>query len=351
MLKGPIIFCTLLVLFCNSVYGQYRFEGQINSQGWNGTVYLSLVDDYRKTSGVFTDQILATTKVDSLGHFVFTGDNLPDAYRFYRIHADACSENQLDMNHYTGHCPTSQEIVFLAANNDTINFPISFDEQMFCSVKASNPIALKLHQVDSLREAMRYEFAGFRSKTKNEATIGQWFNRLHEFGAAQNEPLVELYIHSFLTDRSSTFYDYYKQDLATNPYYEALGERLNTRYKESPYTQQFTAELASDQFALGYAKEKTPQWKYYFFGLILFGLIVNMLYWNIKKRRAKNVLSKPSLTPQEEKILGLILQNKTNKEIASQIFVSHSTVKTHINNLYRKVGVQSREQLKELYSK
>ncbi|MEP2935869.1 MAG: helix-turn-helix transcriptional regulator [Gilvibacter sp.] len=351
MLKSWILFLAVAVYFGPTAYGQYSFGGQINDEGWSGTIYLSLVDDYRKTSGVFTDQILATTTVDSLGGFVFTGDDLPDSYRFYRIHADACSENQLDMNHYTGHCPTSKEIVFLASNTDTINFPISFDAQMFCSVEATNPIALKINQVDSLKEVMRYEFAGFRSKTKNQATIGKWFENLHQFGKAQNEPLVELYIHSFLTDRSSTFYDYYKEDLNTNDYYDSLADRLTSQYPVSPYTEQFTTELASDKFALGLKEGKKSTWQYYLFGLLLLGLIANMSYWNFKKRTQKKAVPIASLTPQEQKILGLILQNKTNKEIASDIFVSHSTVKTHINNLYRKVGVQSREELKSLYNK
>ncbi len=351
MLKSLLLFFAFTSLFSSQVYSQYSFSGQINDQGLSGTVYLSLVDDYRKTSGVFTDQILATTKVDSLGHFVFKGSDLPDEYRFYRIHADACSENQLNVNHYTGHCPSSQEVVFLASNKDTINFPISFDQQMFCSVITSNPVALKLHQVDSLKEVMRYEFTGFRSKTKNKATIGKWFKRLHEYGQAQNEPLVELYIHSFLSNRSNTFYDFYKEDIADNSYYDQLADRLDNRYQGSAYTEQYQAELASDKYALGLSKDKKPKWQYYLFGFLLLGLLLNMMYWNIKKRRKKKAIDISSLTPQEQKILGLILENKTNKEIAQDIFVSHSTVKTHINNLYRKVGVQSREQLKSLYSK
>lgn len=351
MVKSSILFFIVFVLTSAPTFAQYSFGGQINDQGWSGTIYLSLVDDYRKTSGVFTDQILATTQVDSLGAFVFSGDDLPQNYRFYRIHADACSENQLDMNHYTGHCPTSKEIVFLASNTDTINFPISFDEQMFCSVVASNPVALKLNQVDSLKEVMRYEFAGFRSKTKNQATLAKWFEKLHDFGKAQEQPLVELYIHSFLTQRSSTFYDYYKQDLTSNDYYDSLANRLTEQYPSSPYTQQFTTELASDKFALGLSKSKKTTWQYYLFGFLLLGLLANMLYWNIKKRASKKPIAVTTLTPQEQKILGLILQNKTNKEIATDIFVSHSTVKTHINNLYRKVGVTSRDQLKDLYSK
>jgi len=55
------------------------------------------------------------------------------------------------------------------------------------------------------------------------------------------------------------------------------------------------------------------------------------------------------LTQQEKKILDLILQDKTNKEIASLLFCSVSTIKTHINNLYKKIDVDSREAAKNRY--
>ena len=41
--------------------------------------------------------------------------------------------------------------------------------------------------------------------------------------------------------------------------------------------------------------------------------------------------------------------DKTNKEIASELFISLSTVKTHINNLNKKLNVTSRKELKRLF--
>jgi len=50
------------------------------------------------------------------------------------------------------------------------------------------------------------------------------------------------------------------------------------------------------------------------------------------------------LTTQEKKIALLIRQGMTNKQISQELFISISTVKTHINNIYKKVGVNSRSQ-------
>jgi len=43
-------------------------------------------------------------------------------------------------------------------------------------------------------------------------------------------------------------------------------------------------------------------------------------------------------------VLKLIAHGFTNRQIAEQLFVNESTVKTHINHLFAKVGVRDRAQ-------
>jgi len=50
------------------------------------------------------------------------------------------------------------------------------------------------------------------------------------------------------------------------------------------------------------------------------------------------------LSERELEVLALIAAGNSNEEIAGKLFVSVSTVKTHINNLYRKLGAHSRTQ-------
>lgn len=47
-----------------------------------------------------------------------------------------------------------------------------------------------------------------------------------------------------------------------------------------------------------------------------------------------------SLTPSEKKILKLIAQDKTNKEIASQLFISYRTVEKHRSNIITKLNIE-----------
>ena len=51
-----------------------------------------------------------------------------------------------------------------------------------------------------------------------------------------------------------------------------------------------------------------------------------------------------SLSERELEVLWLIAAGKANRRIASELFVSVGTVKTHINNLYRKLDAHSRTQ-------
>ena len=48
------------------------------------------------------------------------------------------------------------------------------------------------------------------------------------------------------------------------------------------------------------------------------------------------------LTERESEVLGLLASGRTNREIASDLFVTVGTVKAHTANIYRKLGARSR---------
>ena len=51
------------------------------------------------------------------------------------------------------------------------------------------------------------------------------------------------------------------------------------------------------------------------------------------------------LTPQEERVAGLAADGKTNRGIAANLHLSVSTVETHLERIYSKLGIHSRREL------
>lgn len=63
---------------------------------------------------------------------------------------------------------------------------------------------------------------------------------------------------------------------------------------------------------------------------------------NLKNNKVDNLTE---LTAKEKQIFNLIKEGKTNKEIATELFISLSTVKTHINNIFKKLNITKRQEL------
>jgi len=176
-----------------------------------------------------------------------------------------------------------------------------------------------------LKELMRYEFGSYRSQANWDLNAKNWFTKFQEYGQQLNEPLAELYSYAFLSDRSKDIHKYYLQDLNNTTYYHDLLTRLEASYPDQPFTKQYEKELAADYFLI--QKSQTngiPNWVYMLIALLGISILMNIYYFFFKR-------------------------NRTNKEIASEIFISVSTVKTHINSIYKKLNVSNRDEVKSLY--
>ncbi len=58
----------------------------------------------------------------------------------------------------------------------------------------------------------------------------------------------------------------------------------------------------------------------------------------------KDSRMKSLLTNREREVFELLVQDKTTKEIAGQLFVSEKTVRNHISNVMKKLNVKGRSQ-------
>ena len=338
-------FHILLLLFLIAgpeVFGQYLFTGKLKDSTAGVPVYLSWIRDYRKISGLYPDQVIQVASSDSLGAFQFSGEQLESVNQIYRIHTDGC---ETGVNHYIRQCDAGEQVAFIASNRDTIHFPLSGDQQVFCDIVSTNTSTAALLTIEQSRADMEFDLVNYPTEQAVALQAKSWFRDLQELGKTFDEPLAEIYVYDLISERRSSLFPHYLEDLKRNTYYDALQERMLTSYPGSTYTTLYQADLESDRaMALG----NRPKWYVYGFAvLLLASLLLNAyyLYWKPHRKRKRKIAASETLTPQEEKILAGIRARKSNKELAQEFYISLSTVKTHINSIYKKMGVTQREQL------
>ena len=83
---------------------------------------------------------------------------------------------------------------------------------------------------------------------------------------------------------------------------------------------------------------------------ILFGFWIAYNHFNLRKTNPKFVLENEIknqneiLTNREMDVLILLSNGYTNKQISDELFVSLNTTKTHLSNIYSKLGTKNRIQ-------
>lgn len=104
---------------------------------------------------------------------------------------------------------------------------------------------------------------------------------------------------------------------------------------------------------------------YWLYGLMLLGFGISWVYAgaiNKHYQKVQAVVLKTeteeallhakvkTLSRKEREVLDLILRRKSNQEISDELYISLSTLKTHINRIYKKLEVSRRQEILELLS-
>jgi DNA-binding NarL/FixJ family response regulator len=65
-------------------------------------------------------------------------------------------------------------------------------------------------------------------------------------------------------------------------------------------------------------------------------------------RKLRDQIEPPVLSGREKQVLGLVVMGYMNSQIAQQLFLAESTVKSHLSSAFAKLGVRSRNEAVEL---
>ncbi len=331
-----------MLFFGQSGDGQYKISGYINTEGKVKTVYLSLLQ-YNEEVAIYPEQILTSTKTDSTGYFEITGKLLPKENKLYRIHANREEnsagfefiEEGLNKNYHN----------FIFSNVDTIYFPHGNN------VWFSNP--QNTNKADTQwRNSIRYELKLTEefSETKNtDAIIRAETDFLNAYKQYCNDSLSDVLVKLLAYSHIMRNVSFVKEDYKKDPrFYNNLLNGLNEYYSGTSYYSQFLEEIS--RLSITLYKQKMVVYKkicYALGGIILLLIVIVVFqYKKIKKERTKMDSAKGHLlTAQERKVAELICSGKSNKEIADCLFISLSTVKTHIGNINSKFNVTNRQEL------
>lgn len=315
-----------LFIFVSPIFSQTKISGQLNiDTTWERVVYLSLIPSFDQLNSMSSQMIIESSEMDKTGRFLFETDYLPTENHIYRIHLSK-----------KGNPPASLIIggkdenhLFLIANkNCNLQIENRSSETLFGSVEISGFLQAKmLREIDQM--VLFVDTANFNSTSlKRELMKKALDEKLRQFADTCSFPLVTLYA-LYKTD--------FESNIAENPvFYNRFLEKWKD--EKSSYFGEFRKAIPRENIKPNYS---------ILFGLA--GLILGaMLTFFILKRKPKKTELAETLTVQERKIFSLIEAGKSNKEISSELNIEISTVKSHVNNLYSKLKINSRKEIMKI---
>ena len=339
----------LISIFSSSLLANYKIEGRVNlGDEWQPKVYLALIDELSDYYRASSELIVNTAYVETDGSFVLEGNELPDQARFYRLYMMKEQNTEFDACIYLGE--DDHNFVHLILDNNS-SVSIWADSSFYAPF--GNFVLQGSKENHLMRELSRLVYPSFRFyqiKFPTELRLSErkLFDDLRMFSDTCSSTLAAL--------AAIVNTDMEAHSVAYANFYNTFAERLEKEMPESRYTQNYMRRL---RFYTDF-EEKNDAWQW---GIILIQsiLIIALAGYIIKLRRqlyspdnqasevSKQVDLATILTAKESEILSLIGQGKSNKEIASELFIELSTVKTHINKIYNKLGVSQRKQAIERF--
>lgn len=313
----------LILLFLNCIFlqAQNGISGYLSledSDHWKSEISLYEVDMNGSQQKVSSD-FLAKVTIDETGYFEFSADLFGKENKFYKIELDPQEENNF-IKFPTYH-------IFILSHTDSLYFQKS--NQPFGNYTNTNLADLEWQKFNQFESDLNLNDAAiFRKKYKPYVKDSLQILMVKLIGIQQ------------LKDKRLL-----EKDIQENPnYYLNLLEDFQSSDLNPTDYAHLESEIAMVELTEVNEKYQMSLWWNGISVFLILGLFFSVFQM---RKKIKNQLptSLPNLSEREELIKRLILEGRTNKEIASELFISLSTVKTHITSLYKKLGVSGRKEI------
>jgi len=318
----------LISCISQNLNSQTGISGQINIDTtiWAPVAYLSLIPNFDDLYKMSNEMIIGEAVIDNSGRFSFNTQYLPQEDILYRFHISKKSDPPASLmiggkeeNHF-----------FLIGNNhsaiqieDTGNYEFMKDVRI--TGYYPNQMIRQVDEIATYLDSAR--FSG--SPIKTELIRNAIFGKLRSFADTCSNPLVGLYAlyKSKFESNYQVNQQFYRNFLA------------KWKDEKSTYFIEFRKKVPlshSSSLLVPFLSGV---------GCLIIGFFASMTYFK-KANRNQNPLR--NLSVQERKIFALIMEGKSNKEISEISMIGLSTVKSHVNSIYSKLGINSRKDVLNL---
>lgn len=311
----------LILLACFPSYGQNAVSGFVNFEDpekWEKLVYLTQFDN---EFGEREKKSLATAEISEAGYFEFDKSVFNKEDRMYQVQLRRLPEmgqsNEISNNSF---------VSFIISREDSLYFPQG--EGLFSDYFTSSP------SDNEWQKLKKYEAT---SETRIALGTQQYLQKTRNY----TKDSLQILLVKLLSIQTLEDQKLLQKDVRENAdYYLDFLSKLQK--SELP-----PASYAYLERRIQETHQELFQRRYYtslaFNGLLL--VVTSGLVFMVFRKRKNNSHPRIALSRQEENVKALILEGKTNKEIAGALFISISTVKTHISNIYSKLEVSNRKDL------
>ncbi|WP_062053409.1 helix-turn-helix domain-containing protein [Aquimarina longa] len=318
-------YISILLLFLNiSLFGQNCVSGYVTIEKpnqWDDKVYLSKVI-FEGNTNTYTTLPIASSPLKKDGFFKFDKNLFTEKNHIYKIQLNPLTAETKKRLSTT----IKNFRLFIVSKNDTIFF--NKEEKLFATYTTDNNADREWQKLKNFEAKYENLTSDFDTKKYLLETKGYVKDSLQIL-------LVKLIGIKKLDDQNLL-----DKDIKANPeYYISLLKELKSSELESSTYAYLENKLAILNQQITTQKYHISLWTN---GVML----IIILSLTLIKSRKKVVIPKPiPLSKQEKAVKDLIVCGKSNKEIANELFISLSTVKTHITNIYSKLNISNRQDL------
>ncbi|HYQ57896.1 MAG TPA: helix-turn-helix transcriptional regulator [Draconibacterium sp.] len=345
----------LVVSLISCSVSAIQIKGKIElSERWQPKVFLALLNSPEDLFVASPDFIIAETFINPDGSFELKTETVPVNSMFYRLYLVRGNNSSVEFSA----TQNKNYIHLLLKRDDRIEINARTENNALNIVEINGCEACEtILDFDKKYFAQTGVLTGQLPKAKSNFLSQELENFIHSFVADAKDPYTGLYALYHIDDKETDF-------LRNRDFYFDFQKRLEDEIPTVVYTEVYNDlldELIGFREFVCQMPEVQPRWKDWVIiieggFIVVLLLVIFVLSRKIDKlRKAGGDVSDKlktqynALTLKQQEILGLLASGKSNKEIAQDLFIELSTVKTHINNIYRQLGVSTRKEAVDIY--